>query len=139
MLYPITLDVLVTVFSRHGQGLLVIAITTHSSVLKIITFAKGGTFQALMQLCDVQTGMSSPLDLISAILCKSVLHLQFIYTGCCQLHISFSKLKEVVVKYNDEKSRLVLCIFFLTSGTLPTHRFPPTSKLCPSMSPQGVK
>ena len=79
MIYPITLEILVTIFSRHGQGKVkerkntseitgwVLAfhlpppdIDFHplrlSIVLKVITFTKGGVFQALLQMSDVQTG-----------------------------------------------------------------------------------
>lgn len=82
MVYPITLEILVSIFSRHGQ------------VVKIITFTKGGVFQALLQMSDVQT----------AVVCRNLLNGQHIYTGCCMLQISFSKMKDLVVKFNNDKS-----------------------------------
>jgi len=82
MVYPITLEILVSVFSRHGQ------------VLKIITFMKNGTFQALLQMADPHT----------AAVARAALDMQHIYTGCCLLQITFSKMKDLVVKYNNDKS-----------------------------------
>lgn len=36
---------------------------------------------------------------------KNALHGQNIYSGCCTLHIDYSKLNTLNVKYNNEKSR----------------------------------
>ncbi|ELU04990.1 hypothetical protein CAPTEDRAFT_200421 [Capitella teleta] len=83
MLYPVTIDVLKSIFSRYGQ------------VLKIVTFSKNNTFQALIQFSDQ----------IAAQTAKVSLHGQNIYNGCCTLRIDFSKLQALNVKYNNDKSR----------------------------------
>ncbi|KAK2157505.1 hypothetical protein LSH36_190g05025 [Paralvinella palmiformis] len=83
MLYPVTIDVLKQIFSRYGQ------------VLKIVTFSKNNTFQALIQYSDP----------IAAQTAKVSLNGQNIYNGCCTLRIDFSKLTSLNVKYNNDKSR----------------------------------
>ncbi|KAK7100710.1 hypothetical protein V1264_023616 [Littorina saxatilis] len=81
--YPVTLDVLHQLFSRYGK------------VLKIITFTKNNTFQALIQFSDT----------ISATTAKVSLDSQNIYNGCNTLKIDYSKLTNLNVKYNNDKSR----------------------------------
>ncbi|XP_076355101.1 polypyrimidine tract-binding protein 1-like isoform X2 [Tachypleus tridentatus] len=81
--YPITLDVLYQIFSRVGK------------VLKIITFTKNNTFQALIQYPDVITAQAAKLSLDG----------QNIYNSCCTLRIDYSKLTNLNVKYNNDKSR----------------------------------
>ncbi|KAF4527861.1 hypothetical protein B566_EDAN017016, partial [Ephemera danica] len=49
MVYPVTLDVLYQIFSRYGK------------VLKIVTFTKNNTFQALIQYPDVVTAQAAKL------------------------------------------------------------------------------
>ncbi|CAG0881886.1 unnamed protein product [Cyprideis torosa] len=83
MLYPVTLDVLHQIFSRVGR------------VLKIITFTKNNTFQALIQYPDV----------IAAQAAKLTLDGQNIYNACCTLRIEYSKLSNLNVRYNNDKSR----------------------------------
>ncbi|XP_075382588.1 polypyrimidine tract-binding protein 3 isoform X1 [Mycteria americana] len=83
LFYPVTLDVLYQIFSKFG------------SVLKIITFTKNNQFQALLQYADP----------INAYYAKMALDGQSIYTACCTLHIDFSKLTSLKVKYNNDKSR----------------------------------
>ncbi|KFQ89206.1 Polypyrimidine tract-binding protein 3, partial [Phoenicopterus ruber ruber] len=83
LFYPVTLEVLYQIFSKFG------------SVLKIITFTKNNQFQALLQYAD-------PMNAYYA---KIALDGQSIYTACCTLHIDFSKLSSLNVKYNNEKSR----------------------------------
>ncbi|XP_045486480.1 polypyrimidine tract-binding protein 2 isoform X6 [Pieris rapae] len=83
MLYPIVLDVLYSIFQRFGK------------VLKIVTFTKNNSFQALIQFPD--TG--------SAQLAKTALDGQNIYNGCCTLRIDYSKMTCLNVKYNNDKSR----------------------------------
>ncbi|XP_059689326.1 polypyrimidine tract-binding protein 3 isoform X4 [Gavia stellata] len=83
LFYPVTLEVLYEVFSKFG------------SVLKIIIFTKNNQFQALLQYAD-------PMNAYYA---KMALNGQSIYTGCCTLHIDFSKLTSLTVKYNNDKSR----------------------------------
>jgi polypyrimidine tract-binding protein 1 len=44
-------------------------------------------------------------DAQSAQSAKNSLHGQNVYSGCCTLHIDYSKLNTLNVKYNNEKSR----------------------------------
>uniref|UniRef100_F1KVX6 Regulator of differentiation 1 n=1 Tax=Ascaris suum TaxID=6253 RepID=F1KVX6_ASCSU len=83
MLYPVTLDVLHQIFSRYGK------------VLRIITFNKNNTFQALVQLSEAT----------SAQMARQSLDGQNVYNGCCCLRIDYSKLATLNVKYNNDKSR----------------------------------
>jgi polypyrimidine tract-binding protein 2 len=83
MLYPVTLDVLHQIFTRVGR------------VLKIITFTKNNTFQALIQYPDVVTAQAAKLTLDG----------QNIYNACCTLRIEYSKLTNLNVKFNNDKSR----------------------------------
>ncbi|WKX96609.1 hypothetical protein Q1695_012779 [Nippostrongylus brasiliensis] len=83
MIYPVTLDVLHTLFSRYGK------------VLRIITFNKNNTFQALVQISEAS----------AAQLAKQNLENQNVYNGCCTLRIDYSKLSTLNVKYNNDKSR----------------------------------
>ncbi|XP_076325794.1 polypyrimidine tract-binding protein 1-like [Tachypleus tridentatus] len=82
-IYPVTLDVLYQIFSRVGK------------ILKIITFTKNNTFQALIQYPDVITAQAAKLSLNG----------QNIYNACCTLRIEYSKLTNLNVKYNNDKSR----------------------------------
>ncbi|XP_043239664.1 polypyrimidine tract-binding protein 2-like isoform X5 [Amphibalanus amphitrite] len=83
MVYPVTLDVLQQIFSRVGK------------VLKIVTFTKNNSFQALIQYPDVVTAQAAKLQLDG----------QNIYNSCCTLRIEYSKLPSLNVKYNNDKSR----------------------------------
>ncbi|NXL50421.1 PTBP3 protein, partial [Podilymbus podiceps] len=83
LFYPVTIEVLHQVFSRFGY------------VLKIVIFSKNDQFQALLQYADP----------MSAYHAKIALNGQSIYTTCCTLHIDFSKLNSLTVKYNNAKSR----------------------------------
>ncbi|XP_065569565.1 polypyrimidine tract-binding protein 1-like isoform X5 [Artemia franciscana] len=83
MVYPVTLDVLYQIFSRVGQ------------VLKIVTFTKNNTFQALIQYPDVVMAQAAKMNLDG----------QNIYNGCCTLRIEYSKLGTLNVKFNNDKSR----------------------------------
>ncbi|XP_059146841.1 polypyrimidine tract-binding protein 3-like isoform X2 [Physella acuta] len=83
VLYPVTLEVLHQLFSRFGK------------ILKIITFTKNNTFQALIQFSDP----------ISAATAKDSLDNQNIYNGCNTLKIDYSRLTNLNVKYNNDKSR----------------------------------
>ncbi|XP_054706444.1 polypyrimidine tract-binding protein 1-like isoform X2 [Uloborus diversus] len=82
-LYPVTLEILYQIFSRVGR------------VLKIVTFTKSGTFQALIQYPDVITAQAAKLSLDG----------QNIYNSCCTLRVEYSKLTNLNVKYNNDKSR----------------------------------
>uniref|UniRef100_A0A0B7A156 RRM domain-containing protein n=2 Tax=Arion vulgaris TaxID=1028688 RepID=A0A0B7A156_9EUPU len=83
VLYPVTLEVLHQLFSRFGK------------IMKIITFTKNNTFQALLQFSDP----------ISAAAAKDSLDNQNIYNGCNTLKIDYSRLNNLNVKYNNDKSR----------------------------------
>ncbi|CAI4230876.1 unnamed protein product [Auanema sp. JU1783] len=83
MVYPVTLEVLHSLFSRYGK------------VLRIITFNKNNTFQALIQMNEAS----------SAQMGKQNLENQNVYNGCCTLRIDYSKLSTLNVKYNNDKSR----------------------------------
>lgn len=64
-------------------------------MLKIVTFTKNNSFQALIQYPDAQTAQHA----------KQTLDGQNIYNGCCTLRIDNSKLTALNVKYNNDKSR----------------------------------
>ncbi|KAJ8270322.1 hypothetical protein GJAV_G00112990 [Gymnothorax javanicus] len=83
MFYPVTLDVLQQIFSKFG------------TVMKIITFTKNNQFQALLQFSDPVNAQQAKLSLDG----------QNIYNACCTLRIDFSKLINLNVKYNNDKSR----------------------------------
>lgn len=83
MLYSVSLDTIYQIFNRYGP------------VLKIITFTKNDKFQALIQMKDAASAQAA----------KNTLHGQNIYNSCCTLHIDYSKLNTLNVKYNNEKSR----------------------------------
>ncbi|NXF20592.1 PTBP3 protein, partial [Rhodinocichla rosea] len=80
---PVTLDILYQIFSKFGF------------VLKIVMFHKNNQFQALLQYADA----------MNAYYAKMSLDGHCIYTGCCTLRIDFSKLTNLTVKYNNDKSR----------------------------------
>ncbi|NXX40923.1 PTBP3 protein, partial [Tricholaema leucomelas] len=81
--YPITLEVLYQLFSKFG------------SVLKIITFSKNNKFQALLEY-------ATPANACCA---KMALDGQNIYNTRCILHVEFSRLPNLKIKYNNDKSR----------------------------------
>jgi len=83
LIYPVTVDILHQIFSKYGI------------ILKIVTFTRNGQFQALVQY---QSGHSAEQG-------RKKLDGQNIYTGCNTLRIKFSKLTNLNVKYNNEKSR----------------------------------
>jgi len=83
LLYNITVDVLYKIFSSLG------------TILRIVTFTKGGQFQALIEFSSAN----------EAELAKLTLDGQNIYNGCCTLHLDYSKLTTLTVKYNNDKSR----------------------------------
>ena len=66
--------------------------------MKIITFAKPGypqQFQALIQYGDAKAAQTA----------KELFDGQNLYYGCCPLKVEYSKLTNLNVKYNNEKSR----------------------------------
>ncbi|NXA85114.1 PTBP3 protein, partial [Melanocharis versteri] len=81
--YPVTLDVLYQIFSKFGF------------VMKIVMFHKNNQFQALLQYGDAMNAYNAKMSLDG----------HSIYTGCCTLRIDFSKLTNLRVKYNNDKSR----------------------------------
>ncbi|XP_063056410.1 polypyrimidine tract-binding protein 2-like [Engraulis encrasicolus] len=83
MFYPVTLDVLQQIFSKFG------------TVMKIITFTKNNQFQALLQYSEPVNAQQAKLSLDG----------QNIYNSCCTLRIDYSKLVNLNVKYNNDKSR----------------------------------
>ncbi|GAV03845.1 hypothetical protein RvY_14220 [Ramazzottius varieornatus] len=82
-MYPVSLDVLHGIFGRFGK------------VLKIIIFTKNHQFQVLIQYMDRQSASAA----------KQNLDGQNIYTGCCTLRIDYSRLDNLRVTYNNDKSR----------------------------------
>lgn len=98
MLYGVSLDTIYQIFSRFGP------------VLKIITFTKNEKFQALIQMKDAGCAQAA----------KNALHGHSIYASCCTLHIDYSKLNTLNVKYNNEKSRDYTNPL-LPAGDMPEH------------------
>eukprot|EP01116_Phalansterium_solitarium_P003583 TRINITY_DN143_c0_g2_i1.p1 TRINITY_DN143_c0_g2~~TRINITY_DN143_c0_g2_i1.p1 ORF type:complete len:432 (+),score=122.79 TRINITY_DN143_c0_g2_i1:194-1489(+) len=82
-IYPITVDVIQQVFSKFG--------TLH----KVIIFNKNGQIQALIQYASVHEATAA----------KIALEGQNIYSGCCTLHLQYSQLAQLTVKYNNDRSR----------------------------------
>ncbi|XP_071511301.1 polypyrimidine tract-binding protein 1-like, partial [Diadema antillarum] len=85
--YQITVDTLHEIFKKYG------------TVLRIVTFVKGGQFQALVQFSDATHAAAAKLELDG----------KNIYNNCCLLRIDFSKLTNLSVKYNNDKSRDYTC------------------------------
>ena len=87
-IYPITLDGLYQAFSRLG-----------GKVLRIVTFQKNQQLQALVQFGDIAT----------AIQAKTSYDGQSCYPGSSAgfnvMRIEYSKLQNLIVKYNNDKSR----------------------------------
>eukprot|EP00745_Piridium_sociabile_P013137 TRINITY_DN19664_c0_g2_i10.p1 TRINITY_DN19664_c0_g2~~TRINITY_DN19664_c0_g2_i10.p1 ORF type:complete len:633 (-),score=89.65 TRINITY_DN19664_c0_g2_i10:230-2128(-) len=79
--FPVTVDVLLTVFSAHGP------------VKKIVIFARGFEEQAFIEFDDV-TNAKNALDQLDG---------RNIYAGCNLLKICFSSLKILTVKQIDER------------------------------------
>ncbi|XP_011050683.1 PREDICTED: polypyrimidine tract-binding protein 1 isoform X3 [Acromyrmex echinatior] len=97
LLYPITLDILYQIFTRYGK------------VLKIVTFTKNSSFQALIQYADMLSAQTAKFEVEKAValnlpLLKS-LDGQNVYNSCCTLRIDYSKMQNLNVKYNNDKSR----------------------------------
>jgi hnRNP-L/PTB/hephaestus splicing factor len=83
LLYSVSLEILHSVFSRAGK------------VSKIVTFTKNGAFQALIQFQESS----------QAIQAKQLLDGQNLFHAANTLRIEFSKLQQLNVKYNNDKSR----------------------------------
>ncbi|XP_074787771.1 polypyrimidine tract-binding protein 3 [Athene noctua] len=83
LFYTVTIDMLYQIFSKFGF------------VLKIIMFIKNNKFQALIEYDDPR----------NAYFAKVHMDGRSIYAACCILHIDFSRLSKLTVKYNNNKSR----------------------------------
>lgn len=83
MVCSVSIELLKQIFSRYGH------------VLKIITFNKNNTFQALIQFADANNAQAA----------KLALNGQNIFNGGCTLRIDYSHLQNLNVKYNNDKSR----------------------------------
>lgn len=83
LFYPVTLGVLHQIFSKCDP------------VLKIITFTRNNQFQALLQYADPVSTQHARMSLDG----------QNIHNACCTMHIDFSKLTSLNIKYNSDKSR----------------------------------
>ncbi|KAL4236022.1 Polypyrimidine tract-binding protein 2 [Mactra antiquata] len=83
LVYPVTIEVLHQIFGKFGK------------VLKMIIFTKNNTFQALIQFGDSVSANAAKLSLDG----------QNIYNGCCTLRIDYSKLGQLNVRFNNDKSR----------------------------------
>lgn len=83
IVYPVALDTFYGIFSRFGK------------VTKIVTFTKNATFQALIQY-------ESSFNAQQA---KQTLDGQSMFSSGNVLRIEFSKLSNLNVKYNNDKSR----------------------------------
>ena len=94
--YPVTLDALHTIFSVYGV------------IDKIVTFDKGGGFQALIQYQTTQPAIDA----------YDALDDQQMYEGCNLLRIGYSNLTDITVKHNCERSW-----DYRTNGMPPSGRF----------------
>ncbi|XP_039589183.1 polypyrimidine tract-binding protein 3 isoform X4 [Passer montanus] len=77
--------------NQHNQAIF----SKFGLVLKIVMFHKNNQFQALLQYADATNAYYAKMSLDG----------HCIYAGCCTLHIDFSKLTNLTVKYNNDKSR----------------------------------
>ncbi|XP_065657764.1 polypyrimidine tract-binding protein 1 [Hydra vulgaris] len=83
IIYPVTIDVLQQVFQRCGE------------IQKVVTFIRNDQFHALIQYSNSKEASAA----------KVLFDKQNIYNGCNTLHVEFSKMSELVVKFNNEKMR----------------------------------
>jgi len=82
MKFPLTLKTFNKVFSKIGE------------VMKIVLFTKNNQLQALIQFHDADTAKRALLAMDN----------KNIYDGCCSLRIDYSKIEDLAVKYNNEKT-----------------------------------
>lgn len=80
---PVTLDNIHQIFKPYGE------------VLKIITFQKNQSFQALVQMSSVEAATNAKLFLEG----------KDMFQGCCHLKIAYSQRTHLIVKENSAKSR----------------------------------
>ncbi|XP_053214970.1 polypyrimidine tract-binding protein 2-like isoform X1 [Panonychus citri] len=97
IVYPVSLDTFYQIFSRFGK------------VTKIVTFTKNATFQALIQY-------ESSFNASTA---KQALDGQQMFSSGNVLRIEFSKLSNINVKYNNDKSRDFTNPLLPPGGSLP--------------------
>lgn len=110
LVYPVTIEALHQVFSKCGV------------VLKIITFHKNACFQTLIEYNSAE----------EAKVAKLLLDGQNIYSGCCTLKVQYSSLKELHIKFNNDRTR------DFTNPSLPTGASPHLAMSAPmSNSPRG--
>ncbi|KAI1289246.1 Polypyrimidine tract-binding protein 2 [Halotydeus destructor] len=84
LVYPVSVDIFYQLFSRYGK------------VIKIVTFTKNNTLQALVQYENNYSAQSA----------KSSLDGQAMFGGTSNiLRVDYSKLTSLNVKFNNEKSR----------------------------------
>lgn len=83
LIYVVNLESLHQIFSRAGK------------VLKIVTFTKNSIYQALVQYSDIPSAIQAKLSLDG----------QCMFQNGNVLRIEYSKLQNLIVKYNNEKSR----------------------------------
>lgn len=83
LIYVVNLESLYQIFSRAGK------------VLKIVTFTKNSIYQALVQYSDIPSAIQAKLSLDG----------QCMFQNGNVLRIEYSKLQNLIVKYNNEKSR----------------------------------
>jgi len=83
IMYPVNIDVLKEVFQRCGE------------LQKMVTFIRNDQFHALIQYANPKEASAA----------KTLFDRQNIYNGCNTLHVEFSKMTELTVKYNNEKMR----------------------------------
>jgi len=83
IVYPVTIEVLQQVFQRCGE------------IQKIVTFLRNDQYHALIQYSNAKEAATA----------KSLFDHQNIYNGCNTLHVEFSKMMELTVKYNNDKMR----------------------------------
>jgi len=83
IVYPVTIEVLQQVFQRCGE------------IQKIVTFLRNDQYHALIQYSTTKEAATA----------KSLFDHQNIYNGCNTLHVEFSKMTELTVKYNNDKMR----------------------------------
>merc|ERR550534_2953450 len=126
IVYPVTIEVLQQVFHRCGE------------IQKIVTFLRNDQYHALIQYSNTKEAATA----------KSLFDHQNIYNGCNTLHVEFSKMTELTVKYNNDKMRdftkpdrpsydQVNCQIQAMQAQMNPGMLPIPSSFPPQMFPQG--
>merc|ERR1711936_953962 len=126
IVYPVTIEVLQQVFQRCGE------------IQKIVTFLRNDQYHALIQYSNTKEATTA----------KSLFDHQNIYNGCNTLHVEFSKMTELTVKYNNDKMRdftnpdspssaQVNCQIQAMQAQMNPGMLPIPSSFPPQMFPQG--